>query len=152
MGIFLERKIFKVKNMNVKPWIYKTNLKKMFYMSFRCPLAAWAEASKNSSDPCFVTPLKSLSRSSSLEAQRWLDDEYRGKSIPLSKQYSGVITSFSEEQEDQIFIIFHKRSPSTSPTSWFNKVKYWSGYVWQCGLWCFILIIRNKGKASQRAG
>lgn len=48
--------------------------------------------------------------------QRWLDCEYQGESIPLSQKHLGIITAVTEQQEEQIIIIFRWGLSSSSPT------------------------------------
>ena len=125
---------------------------KLSCTSFRCPLAMQAGCLKIAPLSALLTSLKELSWTSSHEAQRWLDDGYQGESIPLSQQHLGVITPVTEKQEDLIFIIFSLGSVVLFVD---QLVQYSAELKRVCTpFWAVILfwlIIRNKGKASQRS-
>lgn len=72
--------------------------------------------------------------------KRSLDDEYPGKSIPLSLQYSRVIAVVNEKWEDQTFLIFSRvLHPIFKPTG--SIVKPFSTLV-------LVSIMANKAEVS----
>lgn len=100
-------------------------------MPFLCPLAAQAGRLKIAPLLALLTSCKELSCCSSREAQRWLDDEYRGESIQLSQQHLGVIT-VAEKWKDRIIIISHRGLSPSTPSSVFNEVRMWDPFS-RCG-------------------
>lgn len=114
-------------------------------MFFRCPLAVLVGHLKIAPLPALLTSWKELSWSSSHKAQRWLDDGYQGKSIPLSQQHLGVITSHWEAGRTNHYH-FSMGIAILFPSSWFNKVKNWRRTI---GLWFFISFLGDKKKKRQ---
>lgn len=110
-------------------------------MSFRCPLATEAGHLKISPLHALLTSFKESSWSSSQEAQKWLDDEYQSKSIPVSKQDLGGITTVTDQILSFSSGDYHPLLQTTGSMKWGIAADMYASLGWD-----FLAINKKQSK------